>query len=172
MVRRHAQRHGFGAAAKEAHFVAAPLLAAAALGLAGVVAGADDEFRWPGVILLLLVATSMALIASIQMSYYALQFKFTWEEREARRKAYDWVEPTEEAKTEILKQSQIAYEDNLRYAGIVFNAGTLMLGLGIAAALVPPDCGEQFRWRIASAILVLLCTVADAVWVWFLVKKW
>ncbi|MGK3941376.1 hypothetical protein ABK046_23430 [Streptomyces caeruleatus] len=88
-MREGSERHGFGTAAKEAHFIAAPLLTAAALSLAGVVAGADDEFRWPGVTLFLLVATSMALIASIQISYYALQFKFTEEERKARQRARD-----------------------------------------------------------------------------------
>ena len=86
-MREGSERHGFGAAAKEAHFIAAPLLTAAALSLAGVVAGADDAFRWPGITLLLLVATSMTLVASIQMSYYALQFKFTEAERKERQKA-------------------------------------------------------------------------------------
>ncbi|MCL8011773.1 hypothetical protein [Streptomyces sp. AS02] len=171
-MRKDAERHGFGGAAKEAHFIAAPLLTAAALGLAGVVAGADDEFRWPGVTLLLLVATSMTLIASIQLAYYALQFKFTWDEREERRKALRWAEPTDAEKKVILRESQIAYEDNLRYAGVVFNCGTLMLGFGIAAALVPPDCGEQFVWRMTSAVLVLLCTIADGVWVWILLTDW
>ncbi|MEU6145477.1 hypothetical protein ABZ848_34660 [Streptomyces sp. NPDC047081] len=172
-MREGAERHGFGAAAKEAHFIAAPLLTAAALSLAGVVAGADDEFRWPGVTLLLLVATSMTLIASIQISYYALQFKFTAEDRETRRSARDWAKPTEDELKVILRESQIAYEDNLRYAGVVFNCGTLMLGLGIAAALVPPPCGDhdQTWWRIASAILVLVCTVADGIWVWILLRK-
>jgi len=172
-VREGSERHGFGAAAKEAHFIAAPLLTAAALSLAGVVAGADDAFRWPGITLLLLVATSMTLVASIQMSYYALQFKFTEAERKERQKARGWTEPTEDELKVILRESQIAYEDNLRYAGVVFNCGTLMLGLGIAAALVPPPCGghDQAAWRIASAVLVLVCTIADAVWVWILLRK-
>ena len=170
MVRKGAERYGFGAAAKEAHFIAAPLLTAAALGLAGAVAGAEDAFRWPGITLLLLVVTSMTLIASIQLSYYALQFRFTKKEWEERRAINESAEPTQAEEQRILQQSQIAYEDNLRYAGVVFNCGTLMLGLGIAAALVPPDCGAQAAWRIASAIFVLVCTIADAVWVWILLN--
>ena len=106
-MREGSERHGFGAAAKEAHFIAAPLLTAAALSLAGVVAGADDAFRWPGITLLLLVATSMTLVASIQMSYYALQFKFTEAERKERQKARGWTEPTEDELKVILRESQI-----------------------------------------------------------------
>ncbi|MGW6736171.1 hypothetical protein [Streptomyces sp. NPDC055013] len=163
--REYAQPDGFGEASKQAHFVAAPLLTAAALGLAGVVGGADDEFKWPGITLLLLVMTSMALIASIQMGYYALQFKFTEDEMEERRKARLWPPLTEEERRLILEHSQITYENSVRRANITFNAGTLMLGVGIAAALVPPDCADQPGWRTGAAVFVLLCTIADGVWI-------
>lgn len=163
--REYARDFGFGEAAKQAHFIAAPLLTAAALSLAGVVGGADDRFRWPGVTLLLLVATSMTLIASIQMGYYALQFKFSKQELIDRQEARGWPLPSAEETQRILRDSNIAYESKVRHASTVFNIGTLMLGFGIAAALVPPDCGEQAGWRIAAAILVLMCTLIEIVWV-------
>jgi hypothetical protein len=69
--------YGYEAAMKDAFSIAAPLFTAASLSLAGVVAGADKAFRLPGLTLLMLVASSLVLVAAIQINYYARQFVFT-----------------------------------------------------------------------------------------------
>lgn len=77
----HAPRPlGYGPASSSALFVASPLLTAAALSLAGVVGGADDEFRWPGPILLLLVISALALVASIQLGYQGRLYLYSYDD--------------------------------------------------------------------------------------------
>ncbi|MFF4348134.1 hypothetical protein [Streptomyces sp. NPDC001530] len=165
---------GYGQASKEAHSVAAPLLTGAALALAGVVAGANDRiFRWPGISLLMLVATSMALIASIQLHYYSRQFFYS------RQDIHDWYDiddgPGHKAQlTRLYAWQGDDYDKwarNNDRAVHCFNAGTVLLGLGIVAALMPPDGGRQASWRWAAAGLVLVCTVAEAVWTLVIYRK-
>ncbi|MEW1826400.1 hypothetical protein [Streptomyces sp. NPDC088196] len=160
---------GYGHASKEAHSIAAPLLTGAALALAGVVAGADKDkktFYWPGVSLLMLVATSMALLASIQLHYYSRQFFYS------RQDIHDWYDlddsPEDEAQLTRLYAWQgddyKRWARNNNWAVRFFNAGTVLLGLGIVTVLLPPDGGQQAPCRWAAAGLVLLCTVAEAAW--------
>jgi hypothetical protein len=145
-------------------FVAAPLLTAAALSLAGVVGGADTHFRWPGPILLLLVVSAVTLIASIQLSYHARLYLYShgdlvnWYSEEFVRKMARPLYDRQKADFEKWEKHNYA-------AVTCFNVGTVLLGLGIAAALVPPDDGVQAPWRWTAAAVVLVATVADAVWI-------
>lgn len=171
-------RLGYDAAIKEAHFIAAPLLTAAALSLAGVVGGADDRFLWPGPTLLLLVATALTLLGSIQLSYYARQFLFTYRELEQHRvdHADMWhgKEGDPELRAELLPiytQARHRYRRFARYAVHSYNAGTLLLGLGIAAALAPPSDGKQVLWRWVAAGLVTVCTFVEALWIRHMYKE-
>lgn len=150
-------------------FVAAPLLTAAALSLAGVVGGADTQFRWPGPILLLLVVASLTLIASIQLSYHARLFLYShgdlvgWLSSEYvdSHKIHLWKKQ---------KEDQQRWQKYNKPTVVCFNAGTVLLGLGIAAALVPPDGGRQAPgagprlssscsrpWRTASGSPISSC---------------
>ncbi|WP_369248732.1 hypothetical protein [Streptomyces sp. R41] len=161
---------GYGPASKEAHSVAAPLLTGAALALAGVVAGANERiFRWPGVSLLLLVATSMSLIASIQLHYFARQYLYS------RQDIHDWYGNDNEAQLKRLYAWQgDDYSVWARYQSLAvhcFSAGTVLLGLGVGAALIPPDGGQQASWRWAAGGLVLLCTAVEAVWTIAIYRK-
>ncbi len=151
-------------------FVAAPLLTAAALGLAGVVGGADDEFRWPGPTLLLLVVSALVLIASIQLSYHARLYLYSYDD------LVNWLSDKYVSNNEdvLWQNQQDDYKEWLKYntaAVLCFNVGTLLLGFGVAAALVPPDCSKQPGWRWLAALVVLLATMADAVWIAFLHRK-
>ncbi|MGW2828748.1 hypothetical protein [Streptomyces sp. NPDC001286] len=151
-------------------FVAAPLLTAAALSLAGVVGGADTHFRWPGPILLLLVVAALILIASIQLSYHARLYLYSYDD------LVNWYseEYVTKHKMPLWEKQKRDHDDWKKYniaAVLCFNAGTLLLGLGVAAALVPPDDGMQAGWRRAAAVVVLLATVADGIWVSYLQRK-
>ncbi|MER5942222.1 hypothetical protein ABT121_33510 [Streptomyces sp. NPDC001928] len=163
----YAPKLGYGAASKEAHFVAAPLLTAAALSLAGVVAGADDEFRWPGATLVLLVVTAMTLIFSMQLAYNARLHLFAFGELKDH---YDGLRPGGVPESRLQQEYQAAdtqWRQGQRRAVWVYNAGTTLLGLGVAASLAPPECGKQAAWRWTAAAIVLAGTAADTIWVFW-----
>lgn len=167
---------GYGHASKEAHSIAAPLLTGAALALAGVVAAADKDkkvFYWPGVSLLMLVATSMALLASIQLHYYSRQFLYS------RQDIHDWYDlddsPGHQAQVVELYGWQGddygKWERSNDWAVHCFNTGTVLLGLGVVTVLIPPDGGQQAFCRWLAAGLVLLCTVAEVAWTLAIYRK-
>lgn len=156
---------GYGQGAKEAQFVAAPLLAAAALGLAGVVAGAkDDLFLLSGPTLLVLVLSAMALIYSIQLAYHSRKFLYS------RQDVHDWHELTDaDGELERMLRRQ-QYNDfhiwwtyNNR-ANRLFNTGTVLLAFGVAAALAPGADSSQQAWRWVAAGIVLACAVGEIYW--------
>ncbi len=159
--------YGYGPASASALFIAAPLLTAAALTLAGVVGGADDEFQWPGPILLLLVISALALVASIQLAYHARLYLYSYDDLAC------WLGPKHvEANALKLKAKQKKDQEVWTWYQLraihAFNAGTVLLGLGVAAALVPPGCGRQAGWRWTAAVVVLIATLVDAVWVTYM----
>lgn len=164
---------GYGRAAKEAQSIAAPLLAAAALSLAGVVAGAEGKtFRWPGITLMVLVVASIALVASIQLNYHSRQYLYS------RQDIDDWYYPEHKPDMPTYKRlCDWQLEDYGRWArfnrrGLAcFNAGTILLGAGVTLALLPPELGRQSEWRWAAAIIVTVATVADALWIFLVYKR-
>ncbi|WP_351234439.1 hypothetical protein [Streptomyces sp. NPDC002133] len=56
----------YGRSIESVTSVAAPLLAAGAVAVLGVVAADDDKFRWPGPSILLLAMAAIALVACVQ----------------------------------------------------------------------------------------------------------
>ncbi|MFD4503286.1 hypothetical protein [Streptomyces sp. NPDC058457] len=158
---------GIGAATKEAHFVAAPLLTAAALSLAGVVGGADDEFRWPGPTLLLLVVTALTLIFSMQLAYNARTFLYSRQDLVDDLAEGEGGPPSDAYVGEMFANAQARWRRENRHAVIVYDLGTVLLGLGIAASLAPPECGKQAAWRWTAAAVVLVCSLADGAWAAF-----
>ncbi|MFF7054133.1 hypothetical protein ACFY94_37830 [Streptomyces griseorubiginosus] len=162
--------YGYGPASASALFIAAPLFTAAALSLAGVVGGADDEFRWPGPILLILVIAALILVASIQLAYYARLHLYSYDD------LVTWLGPgyVEDYETRLRSDQKRDQKIWTRYqlrAVHAFNVGTMLLGVGVAAALVPPVCGEQPKWRWAAAAVVCAATVIDAIWVTYMHMK-
>lgn len=163
----YAPKLGYGAASKEAHFVAAPLLTAAALSLAGVVAGADDEFRWPGATLVLLVITAMTLIFSMQLAYNARLHLFGFAELTDHYRGLRRTTLPDSRLQEEYAAADRQWRQGQRRAVRTYNAGTALLGVGVAASLAPPDCGRQAAWRWTAAGIVLAGTAADAIWVFW-----
>ncbi|MGW0811364.1 hypothetical protein [Nonomuraea sp. NPDC002799] len=170
---KHPFPFAYASAGKEVHTVAAPLLTAAALSLAGVVAGATSAFLWSGPTLLLLVTASLLLVACIQLHYHSRQYLYT------RADIDDWLATdfaTEQHKAyrELCKFQGVDYRNWLKFhsrAVHCFNAGTILLGVGVAAALLPPSAEQQAIWRIVAAGMVLVAVVADAVWTINLYRK-
>ncbi|WP_329118270.1 hypothetical protein [Streptomyces sp. NBC_01465] len=158
---------GYGNSATEVQSIAAPLLAAAALSLAGVVAAASGPFfRWPGATLLLLVGTALLLVASIQLRAYARQYLYS------RQDIHDWYPETVGPQTEdyFSKLYEFQGEDYNTWVRFTdravrcFNAGTILLGCGVAAVLVPPPGSSDDWWRWSAMGLVLACTLVDVFW--------
>jgi hypothetical protein len=164
---------GLPAASKDAHTVAAPLLAAASLSLAGVVAGAPNQFRLPGPTLLVLVTSSLLLIASIQFFYHSRRYLYS------RAEIDDWLPPKfadekPDEYQELLTKQGDDYDRWLTFhnpAVHCFNLGTLVLGLGMTLALWPGQGHEQATWRIVAAWMVAVALAADALWVLYLYVK-
>ncbi|MEU6350042.1 hypothetical protein ABZ896_12010 [Streptomyces sp. NPDC047072] len=151
-------------------FVAAPLLTAAALSLAGVVGGADDHFRWPGPILLLLVISALLLIASIQLSYHSRLYLYSYAD------LVDWLSEGYVGKNFASlhakqERDHAKWKTYARAAVWCFNLGTVLLGFGVAAALVPPPGAVQSPWRWAAAIVAFVATALDTVWIARLYRK-
>ncbi|MGW3242925.1 hypothetical protein [Streptomyces sp. NPDC001070] len=167
---RRPQPLGIGHAAQEAHSIAAPMLTAAALALAGVVAGADaDTFLWSGPTLLVLVAASLSLVASIQLHYYARHFYYSVQDIDV------WygldVHRGSGIHEELCHRQQQDFERWERFTGravACFNTGTLLLGVGISLALAPAHGDKQGVWRWVAFSMVLVCTVADMAWIAYL----
>lgn len=156
---------GYGHGSKEAQFVAAPLLAAAALGLAGVVAGAkDDLFLLSGPTLLALVLSAMALIFSIQLAYHARKFLYSGQD------VHDWhklVDPDDQTLRELRIEQYNDFRTWTRYnnwANSLFNKGTVLLAFGVAAALAPGGASSQHVWRWVAAGIVLACAFGEIYW--------
>ncbi|MFF7642345.1 hypothetical protein [Streptomyces canus] len=156
---------GYGQGAKEAQFVAAPLLAAAALGLAGVVAGAKDKlFLLSGPTLLVLVLSAMSLIFSIQLAYHARKFLYS------RQDVYDWYE-IGSSDEQALRKLRIGQFNDFRTwrkynnrANSCFNTGSVLLAFGVAGALAPGDDSTQRVWRWCAAGIVLACAFGEIYW--------
>ncbi|MET8977838.1 hypothetical protein ABZX85_19685 [Streptomyces sp. NPDC004539] len=157
---------GYGHGAKEAQFVAAPLLAAASLGLAGVVAGAKDEmFLFSGPTLLVLVLSTMSLIYSIQLAYHARKFLYSKED------VLDWYGHDLTKRPELFARLRAQQGDDYatwvfynNKAMALFNVGTVLLGFGVAAALAPGKDSGQKIWRWGAAVIVLGCTFYEIYW--------
>ncbi|QUC56238.1 hypothetical protein IOD14_05225 [Streptomyces sp. A2-16] len=156
---------GYGHGSKEAQFVAAPLLAAAALGLAGVVAGVKEKlFLLSGPTLLALVLSAMALIFSIQLAYHARKFLYSGQD------VYDWhrlEDPDEQTLAELRIEQYNDFRTWTKYnnrANSLFNKGTVLLAFGVAAALAPGPASDQRWWRWGAAFIVLLCAIGEIYW--------
>ncbi|WUD73580.1 hypothetical protein OG937_18780 [Streptomyces sp. NBC_00510] len=149
------------------------MLTAAALALAGVVAGAAPElFLWPGPTLLVLVAASLTLVASIQLHYHARHYYYTTADIQA------WYGPDVSTESEEYLDLCAAQRLDLdewrryiRWAIVCFNAGTSLLGLGVSLALAPANGGPQAVWRWVALAMVLACTVADILWITYLYRE-
>ncbi|MEV0737242.1 hypothetical protein AB0I51_14980 [Streptomyces sp. NPDC050549] len=148
--------------------IAAPMLAAGAVTITGVVAADEVKFRWAGVAMLCLTLAAVSLIASVQFGFRARSYHFSQEELER------WVADTDAAdhyrdranRDRAIGTARNMWRKKVRSAVYTYNFGTVLLGVGLAVALVPKSGSAQPGVRWAAAALALLATVGEAVWGW------
>jgi hypothetical protein len=156
---------GYPEASAATQTVAAPLLAGASLTLVGVIVVDGDDFRWPGLTLLLVVGAAIALIASIQVGADARKYLYNRQTVEA------WYgkEDLQRNKKPLdrLSVHYVQWKVRNRRAVVVFNTGTMLLILAVSSAL-PPRGDDQAVWRWIAAGLALASTLVEAWWIYHL----
>jgi hypothetical protein len=113
--------------------VAAPMLAGFTIALAGVVAQAAEKFRWPSAALLLLAISAIFLINAVQAGF--------WSQR-----------PVALEKIRFWRAA----------ASFSYDAGIVMLLVGLAVVLAPPSSADAVRWAATSACLA--AAIGETVW--------
>ncbi|WP_435225035.1 hypothetical protein [Streptomyces sp. Tue6028] len=151
---------GIVRASETALFIAAPLLTAGSLSLIGVVCADADKIRLAGPTLLLLVTAVILLLLSIQLGFHARQWIYSYEDLQ------NWTGLSEPRKDdlEIQRRECVSGEEKLERAGMVYNAGTVLLAFGVAMVLVPRGTGDLAVWRWAATILVAVASIAQVIW--------
>lgn len=148
--------------------VAAPLLAAGSITITGVIAADEEKFRWPGVAVLLLMLAAVSLIASIQLGFRARRFHYSEEELSTwfagMTTAEYWRE--EGNSSWAVGTARNKWGRLVRPAVHTYNLGTVLLGLGLSAALLPTHTSEQPGLRWTAAALALAATLGELVWGW------
>ncbi|AZP22797.1 hypothetical protein EJC51_46220 [Streptomyces aquilus] len=146
--------HGMRAAAEATQFVAAPLLAGAAIATIGV-AGADGpQFRWPGPAMLALTTAAVFLLAGIQLALRARRYLYS------RADTQEWEGELEEGETpqRVYQQSSDMQVWRHWYAtsARAYEIGVSLLGLGILGLLAPPDHASMghaiCRWTAVGVV--------------------
>ncbi|MET7776002.1 MULTISPECIES: hypothetical protein [Streptomyces] len=148
--------------------VAAPLLAAGAITITGVVAADEEKFRWPGVAVLLLILAVSSLLASIQLGFRARRYHFSKEELGrwfAGTTTADYWNDDDNSGWAV-GTARNTWRILVRPAVHTYNLGTVLLGLGLSAALLPTSTSEQPNLRWTAAALTLAATVGELVWGW------
>lgn len=154
---------GYAAAVQNAHFVAAPLLAGAAIGVSGVIAADSEKFRWGGPSIVVLALSSVLFISCMQSSFNAAAYLFTPADLDA------WYGDSDRPDVERLMQIQWndfqVWRRLTRKAVDRYNLGVISLGVGAAVTLAPkgnsPPVDAGFRWAACS--IVGLATVCEMV---------
>ncbi|MBL1110155.1 hypothetical protein JK361_37310 [Streptomyces sp. 5-8] len=143
-------------AAEQAYFVAAPLLAGAAVATVGVLGADGAQFRWPGPAMLCLTLAAIALIGSIQTAFRARSYLYSPAELR------DWWEGEQAPSDEVLQQEQrwdfAQWRLWVNRAALVYNLGIVLLGCGVAGLLAPPAGASEahagVRWLAAGATVL------------------
>lgn len=146
---------GYGQAADAAHFVAAPLLASAAVALVGVVGADGEKFRWPGAAVLMLCLAALALVGSIQQSFHARALLYSYDDLESWWGSEDLKDLDEE----LRRQQRLDYEQwksKIDRAVGLYNLGVALIGAGLSLCAAPPP-GSALddavpRWIACGAV--------------------
>ncbi|GAA5027826.1 hypothetical protein GCM10023335_64970 [Streptomyces siamensis] len=119
-----------------------------------------DKIRLAGPTLLLLVTAVILLLLSIQLGFHARQWIYSYEDLQ------NWTGLSEPRKDdlEIQRRECVSGEEKLERAGMVYNAGTVLLAFGVAMVLVPRGTGDLAVWRWAATILVAVASIAQVIW--------
>jgi hypothetical protein len=153
---------GYSAALESVGTSAAPLLAGFAFTLIGLIVTRSQAVAESNLALLLLVAAALLLINAVQFAFQA-------------RRHYippgDYLSLVQIAERDGLSEDDIrkSYERSLDqhvqwlgYARLAYNAGILLLLVGVTVVLIPPGrLADVAPLRLAAAALVLLGAVVE-----------
>jgi hypothetical protein len=143
--------------------VAAPLLAAAAVTLAGVIIQQEDALRLPGTTLLILTGAILVLVASVQCGAWARRYMTTPDQM------HSWWPGANPARRAIIEQEQRLYSKRLNIwaglAALTFNVGLVLLWSGLSVALVPTDNSAQPGLRWVACVVAATGAVIEVIWV-------
>jgi hypothetical protein len=145
---------GYGSALDSMSNVAAPLLAGFSITAIAAVAADSDKFRWPGAALVALTLATILLVASLQFGFHARGYLYSGEDLHAW-----WTAEELERRSDELQQTQHDHFDLWKQwsakARLAYNAGIIVLAVGIALLLAPPHSVVHaeaiLRW-IAAAL--------------------
>jgi hypothetical protein len=155
--------YGSAAGTESASSVAAPLLAGGALALAGVVVQQEDSLRYPGVVLVLLVAAVVMLVTAVQCGFWARRYAVTPDE------IRQWWPDANPARLKKIQDEQHRHADYhykwSRRTAITFNVGILLLWAALGLAVTPKDGMQEPTWRWVAAGLAGLAALIEVVWI-------
>jgi hypothetical protein len=158
---------GYGPALDAATNIAAPLLAGFSITAIAAVAASSDRFRWPGPVLLSLTVAAVLLVASVQFGFHARQHLYSPADVAAWWTAEDLAHP---GRADRLQREQHAdYETWQRWstkARLAYNAGIVILAVGVALALVPSHSIDRFEaaFRWTAAAVAAAAALGELVW--------
>ncbi|MEU1755639.1 hypothetical protein ABZ436_23680 [Micromonospora matsumotoense] len=148
----YASTEGFGG-------IAAPLLAAAAITLLGLVLQIEANLRWPGLSLLLLGVASVLMLRAVQCNALARGYAVTPAE------AFAWYPDADDPQRrrvvfQELARHRAAWRFWVGRARRHYNLGVLFLLLGTVVILVPAEARAltPVRW-LAIGVVGLGCAV-------------
>jgi hypothetical protein len=153
------QPYGLSKAMDGMGAVAAPLLAAGALGLLGLVLQVETQLRWASLALLLLVASSSSLVFAVQATSWMRQYDVTPSEFS------EWHDDADMRLAE-LRDIQWTYQGELRVwesrARRAFQVGVAALYAAVAVVLVPQ--GDIGLTRGIAIGVATLASAAEGLW--------
>jgi hypothetical protein len=154
--------YGYAGAIENMGLVAAPLLAGFSITLAALVITNAAGFYWTNAILFLLVGATLALIASVQLTFRARQYVVTPSELEEW-----WADHEDAGRRALLRREQRYHRREYRYwstrARYSYDAGILLFLAGISALLVPPGgVSDASNGRLAAIALAFAGLLLEA----------
>ncbi|HZM83406.1 MAG TPA: hypothetical protein VFC19_47430 [Candidatus Limnocylindrales bacterium] len=142
--------------------VAAPLLAAGAITLIGVVVQQETALRHPGMTLLLLTAATALLIMAVQCGSWARRYVTSPAEIQ------QWWPEANRARQEIIEREQRRHARRHRLWArrftLTFNLGMVCLYLALAAAVMPRAGSDEAGWRWAASGTAITAAVLEILW--------
>lgn len=155
--------YGEAAGADAVSSVAAPLLAAGAITLAGVVLQEEKALRYPGIVLLMLTSAIFMLVTSVQCGAWARRYATTPGEM------LQWWPDANTARIEILVKEQEFYSQRHMVwawgSSLSFNSGILLLWGALIAALIPNTDSLQQNWRWIAAGVAGVGMLVELLWI-------
>lgn len=146
--------------------ISAPLLAATSTALVGLVLTlGHSTIRWNNAALLLLVGSSFAFVACVQLTFWAKRFVVTpadladwWPQRFAENDPeLEWEQRFHSARFDV-------WANRCRFA---YNTGILLLLASLPIMLVPRGkVADMSGVRLATVAVAIAAFAAEAVWIW------